>query len=168
MALSHVRQTGRAGDGTQEPWLQPAWVTIPLYHFWWLSLGSNHHQVGRVYDLCVYFRTRNPKGLTESGTGELGIIVCGRTSTGQVGLCFLWFFVQELLEAHSAVVMVLKHLRRRGKKLFVAFPWVETSTGPGGFMICVFYFWRELLKAQQKVVLWRSRESNPRPLVYKA
>ena len=88
----------------------------------------------------MYFRTRNPKGLTESGTGELGIIVCGRTSTGQVGLCFLWFFVQELLEAHSAVVMVLKHLRRRGKKLFVAFPWVETSTGLGGFMICVFYY----------------------------
>ena len=29
---------------------------------------------------------------------------------------------------------------RRGvkKKLFVAFPWVVTSTGPGGFMICVF------------------------------
>ena len=25
-------------------------------------------------------------------------------------------------------------------KLFVAFPWVETSTGPGGFMIlCVYY-----------------------------
>ena len=23
-------------------------------------------------------------------------------------------------------------------KLFVAFPLVETSTGPGGFMICVF------------------------------
>ena len=23
-------------------------------------------------------------------------------------------------------------------KLFVAFSWVETSTGPGGFMICVF------------------------------
>ena len=23
-------------------------------------------------------------------------------------------------------------------KLFVAFPWVETSTEPGGFMICVF------------------------------
>ena len=21
---------------------------------------------------------------------------------------------------------------------FVAFPWVETSSGPGGFMICVF------------------------------
>ena len=25
------------------------------------------------------------------------------------------------------------------KKLFAAFPWVVTSTGPGGFMICVFY-----------------------------
>ena len=24
------------------------------------------------------------------------------------------------------------------QKLFMAFPWVETSTGPGGFMICVF------------------------------
>ena len=24
------------------------------------------------------------------------------------------------------------------KKIFVAFPWVETSTGPGGFMIYVF------------------------------
>ena len=31
-----------------------------------------------VYDLCVYFRTGNHKGLTESGSGELGIIVCGR------------------------------------------------------------------------------------------
>ena len=26
----------------------------------------------------MYFRTENPKGLTESGSGELGIIVCGR------------------------------------------------------------------------------------------
>ena len=25
------------------------------------------------------------------------------------------------------------------QKLFVAFPWVETSTGPEGFMICVYY-----------------------------
>ena len=28
--------------------------------------------------------------------------------------------------------------KKKTKKLFVAFPWVETSTGPGGFMICVF------------------------------
>ena len=58
----------------------------------------------------------NPKGLTKSCSGELGIIVCGVflgcTSTGRVGLCFLWFFVQELLEALPAVVLVLKRLRR--------------------------------------------------------
>ena len=27
--------------------------------------------------MCVYFRTGNPKGITESGSRELGIIVCG-------------------------------------------------------------------------------------------
>ena len=27
---------------------------------------------------------------------------------------------------------------KKKKKLFVAFPWVVTSTGPGGFMICLF------------------------------
>ena len=78
-------------------------------------------------------------------------VFLGCTNTGRVGLCFYWFFVQELLEAQPAMVLVLKRLRRRGKWLevssdrlgelgffFVAFPWVETSTGPGGFMICVF------------------------------
>ena len=31
-------------------------------------------------------------------------------------------------------------LKCKKKKLFVAFPWVVTSTGPGGFMVvCVFY-----------------------------
>ena len=30
------------------------------------------------------------------------------------------------------------HLLILKKNLFVAFPWVETSTGPGGSMICVF------------------------------
>ena len=52
-------------------------------------------------------------------------------------------------------------------KKIVAFPWVETSTGPGGFMICVFLVYdRNSRKAQPKVVLWRNRESNLRPLVY--
>ena len=31
-----------------------------------------------------------------------------------------------------------KQIINKKNKLFVAFPWVETSTGPGGFMICVF------------------------------
>ena len=33
--------------------------------------------------------------------------------------------------------MIRRHIRRL-LPFFVAFPWVETSTGPGGFMICVF------------------------------
>ena len=43
-------------------------------------------------------------------------VFLGCTSTGRVGLCFLWFFLwfQELPKAQSAVVLVLKRLRRRG------------------------------------------------------
>ena len=33
------------------------------------------------------------------------------------GLCFLWFFVQELPKAQPAMVLVLKRLRRRGNRL---------------------------------------------------
>ena len=73
----------------------------------------------------MYFRTGDPKGLTESGSGELGIIVCGPVpwlyQYWPGGLCLLWFFVQELLEAQPAVVLVLKRLRRRGK-------WLEVSS----------------------------------------
>ena len=41
----------------------------------------------------------------------------GCTSSGRVGLCFLWFYVQELPKAQPAVVLVLKRLRRRGNGL---------------------------------------------------
>ena len=41
-------------------------------------------------------------------------VFLGCASTGRVGLCFLWFFVQELPKAQLAVVLVLKRLRRRG------------------------------------------------------
>ena len=34
-----------------------------------------------------------------------------------MGLCFLWFYVQELPKAQPAVVLVLKRLRRRGNSL---------------------------------------------------
>ena len=46
-----------------------------------------------------------------------------------------------IISLHSKAVMLNSDLRMtppRQIKLFVAFPWVETSTGPGGFMICVF------------------------------
>ena len=41
-------------------------------------------------------------------------VFLGCTSTGRVGLCFLWFCVQELPKAQLAVILVLKRLRRRG------------------------------------------------------
>ena len=87
------------------------------------------------------------------------------TSTGRVGLCFLWFFVQELLEAQPAVVLVLKCLRRRAKWLedssdrlgelgicFVAVFLGCTSTGRMALYFLWFYV-QELPKAQLAVVL---------------
>ena len=44
-------------------------------------------------------------------------VFLGCTSTDRVGLCFLWFFVQELPKAQPAVVLVFKNLRRRGNGL---------------------------------------------------
>ena len=44
-------------------------------------------------------------------------VFLGCTSTGWVGLCFLWFYVQELPKAQPALVLVLKRLRRRGNGL---------------------------------------------------
>ena len=50
------------------------------------------------------------------------------------------------------------------KQPFVAFPFEVTSTGPGvgGMILCLVYD-GSTQKAQPKVVLWRSRESNLRP-----
>ena len=42
-------------------------------------------------------------------------VFLGSTSTGLVGLCFLWFYVQELPNAQPA--LVLKRLRRWGNGL---------------------------------------------------
>ena len=47
-------------------------------------------------------------------------VFLGCTSTGRVGLCFLWFYVQELPKAQPAVVLVLKRLRRRGNGLVLS------------------------------------------------
>ena len=44
-------------------------------------------------------------------------VFLGCTSPDRVGLCFLWFFVQELPKAQPAVVLVLKRLRRRDNGL---------------------------------------------------
>ena len=44
-------------------------------------------------------------------------VFLGCTSTGRVGSCFLWFYVQEIPKAQPAVVLVLKRLSRRGNGL---------------------------------------------------
>ena len=71
-------------------------------------------------------------------------VYLGCTSTGRVGLCFLWFYVQELPKAQPAVVLVLKRLRRRGNGLKShptdwEKPGIEPAT-PGLQDICLSYF----------------------------
>ena len=54
---------------------------------------------------CVCFRTGNPKGLTESGSGELGIIVCGRgRQTGRA-----WDGTQDPWVQRARVTIPLYH-----------------------------------------------------------
>ena len=98
-------------------------------------------------------------------------VFLGCTSTGRVGFCFLWFYVQELLKAQPAVVLLLKRLRRWGNGLeshptdwekpgiepayntvFVAVFLGCTSTGLVGLCFVWFYV-QELPKAQPAVVL---------------
>ena len=59
----------------------------------------------------------------------------------------------------------LRPLVYKGKNFFVAFLDINQFHRVGLRFVLVLY--RELLKAQPKLVLWRSRESNLRPLVYK-
>ena len=62
---------------------------------------------------------------------------------------------------------------KKNKKTFCGFPWVETSTAGRVYDLCVYYI-TGAPEGSPKVVLcgfmvlWRSRESNLRPLVYKA
>ena len=64
-------------------------------------------------------------------------------------------------------------LSSKKKKTFCGFPWVETSTAGRVYDLCVYYM-TGAPEGSPKVVLcgfmvlWRSRESNLRPLVYKA
>ena len=87
-------------------------------------MGRNKYWAGRVYDLCVYYMTQTPKGSNESGFMEKPGIE--PATPGLQGIALIHY------TTGASDFQIIK------KKLFVAFPWVETSTGPGGFMICVF------------------------------
>ena len=57
---------------------------------------------------------------------------------------------------------------------FFGFPWVETSTAGRVYDLCVLLYDGSTRRLTESgfmwffMVLWRSRESNLRPLVYKA
>ena len=68
------------------------------------------------------------------------------------------FFEKKYLSAHMITVLITCSYPPKSvllsiyfhnvcQKLFVGFPWVVTSTGPGGLINCVFILWRELPKA---------------------
>ena len=104
---------------------------VVLWRSWESNLRPLVYKGREGLWLCVYYMTGNPEGSTESGFMEKPGIE--PATPGLQGIALIHY--------------------TKKKKLFVAFPWVETSTGPGGFMSCVFIIWRELPKAQPKVVL---------------
>ena len=77
--------------------------------FLWLNLGCNQYWSGLVY---VFIK-------------------CPGAPDCQAQLAFV--LVLKPLGTHALAYSMI-----RQTKVFVAFPWVETSTGPGGFMICVY------------------------------
>ena len=76
----------------------------------------------------------------------------GCTSAGRVGLCFLWFFVQELPKAQPVVFLVLKRLRRRDNGL-KSHPtdWEKPGIEPPTSSICM---WKTAF-IQIRVCYWK-------------
>ena len=74
----------------------------------------------------MYFRTGNPKGLTESGSGELGIIVCGRVpwlyQYWPGGFMLLLVLCPGTPGGSTRNGSGFKASQKTGQKLFVAFP----------------------------------------------
>ena len=103
--------------------------------------------------ICVFINmTGTPEGSTESGFMEKPGIEPATLHHGG----FLNYMGQK-------------------KQTFCGFPWVETSTAGRVYDLCVYYMtgapegsWKVVLCGFFFFILWRSRESNLRPLVYKA
>ena len=84
----------------EKPGIEPATPGlqgIALIHY---TTGASLSSLGSIFQIYVFVA-----------------VFLGCTSTGRVGLCFLWFYVQVLTKAQPAVVLVLKRLRRRGNGL---------------------------------------------------
>ena len=115
-------------------------------------MGRNQYWAGRVYDLCVYYMTGTPEGSTESDFMEKpGIEPATPGSQG-------------IAPIHYTTGASLWTVRK--KTTFCGFPWVVTSTAGRVYDLCAYYM-TGAPEGSPKVVLWSSRESNLRPLVYK-
>ena len=66
----------------------------------------------RFFLYTLYLMDTSDKAILKIAFLLFVAVFLGCTSTGRVGLCFLWFYVPELLKAQPAVVLVLKRLRR--------------------------------------------------------
>ena len=101
--------------------------------------------------------------LKEAKTNYMGRFIFSRGGGGGVWGPF----------AYSFFFIFCLFLKKKKKKTFCGFPWVETSTAGRVYDLCVYYM-TGAPEGSPKVVLcgfmflWRSRESNLRPLVYKA
>ena len=91
-------------------------------------MGSNHYWAGRVYDLCVYFITGTPAGLTESGFMEKPAIKPATPSLQGIGL-------SPTPQWHLLFVAVFLGCTSTGFMLFVVLcpgtPEGSTSSGSG-------------------------------------
>ena len=64
--------------------------------------------------MCVYYMKETPEGSTESG-----------------------FMEKPGIEPATPGLQGIALIHYTTEACFLAFPWVVTSTGPGGFMVCV-------------------------------
>ena len=110
---------------------------------------------GRVYDLCVYYMTGAPEGSPK-------VVLCGFMEKPGI---------EPAIPGLQGIALI--HYTTGASQTFCGFPWVVTSTAGRVYDLCVYYM-TGAPEGSPKVVLcgfmvlWRSRESNLRPLVYKA
>ena len=155
-----LKRLRRRGNGLkfhptdwEKPGIEPATPGLQgKKKFCGFSMGRNQYWAGRVYDLCVYYMTGTPEGSTESGFMENPGIE--PATPGLQGIALIHYTTGASLNIAAL-------------KIFCGFPGY-TPVPPGWFMIVCWFSMSGIPKGSPKVFLWRSRESNLRPLVYKA
>ena len=111
-----------------------------------------------------------------AGIGEYVSVCAGTSAYGlkiNIYVVILFNFLRQCVGVVSLCEGFMAYAFLFSGKTFCGFPWVETSTAGRVYDLCV-YCVTGAPEGSPKVVLcgfmvlWRSRESNLRPLVYKA